>query len=120
MIHCYDDTTKEKIGVITLSKTQRLEPNEVALIYWNQSELTAAGIDVNNLSKYAVIDLLHSDEAADEKLWESGKTKNFGTALYPHVRIHERDKVISISDNGEDLLAPVTITYKLRVMKVES
>ena len=117
MIHCFDDSTKEKVNIITLTKTGRLEPNEVLLTYWNYSELEAAGIDSNNLSKYTVLDLLHSD---DETLWESGKTKNFGTALYPHVRIHARDKTISISDNGENLEVPANITYKLRLMRVES
>lgn len=120
MIHGFDDTNKEKVPIITLTKSTRLEPNTVALTSWNYSELEGAGIDSDNLSKYTVLDLLHSDEAADEKMWESGKTKNFGTALYPHVRINARDKTISISDNGENLEVPVTITYKLRLMKVES
>lgn len=121
MIHCFDDTTKEKIGVITLTKSVEIEQDRYVQIYWNESELTAEGIDANNLSKYAILEVLSSYSGTEWLLNASKGVLFNGTvsSLNPHVRINTTAKEIKIYDNGINAVTG-TKYYKLRLMRVES
>lgn len=121
MIHGYDDSTKEKIGVITLTKSIEIEQDTYVQLKWNYSELEAAGIDTNNLSKYAILEVLSSYSGTEWDL-NSSKGTLFNentTSLNPHVRINTSTKEIAIYDNGVNEVTG-TKYYKLRLMRVES
>lgn len=121
MIHCFDDTTKEKVGVITLTKSTEITQDSYVQLNWNYSELEAAGIDTNNLSKYAILDIWSSYSGTE---WDVNSSKGTlfnetTTSLNPFVRINTSTKEITIYDNGVNEVTG-TKYYKLRLMRVES
>lgn len=120
MIYCFNDK-KEKVGIVTLTKSIEIEEDAYVQISWNQSELSSEGIDTDNLSKYAILDILSSYSGTE---WDVNASKGTifnenTTSLNPHVRINTNNKTITINDNGTNEVTG-TKYYKLRLMRVES
>ena len=107
----------EKVQIITLTATITFNAAENTHT-WNTAALTAAGIDANNLNKYAVLDVIQNDGG---NYWHSGQktgptSSTPGLPTFPIVTFETNSKAITITDYDS---GTATKSYKVRLMKVE-